>query len=100
LSALAGCAVLFLRDVLAPQLGITLRSVKATATCESDDRGLLGLGDVVADLKNLALQIEIDSPNPQEKIGALLAVWKQRCPVYLALTRPQSVRVSLALQGG
>ena len=99
LSALAGCAVLFLRDTLAPQLGITLRSVKATASCESDDRGLLGIGGAAPDLQNLTLKVEIDSPSPQEKIGALLAVWRQRCPIYLALTLPQSVRVSLALTG-
>jgi len=94
LGALAGCAVVFLRDTLAPQLGVTLRSVRATASCESDDRGLLGICGAVADLQNIVLSVEIDSPNPQEKIDRLLAVWKQRCPVYLALTRPQSVRVT------
>lgn len=98
LSALAGCAVLFLRDILAPQLGVALRSVFATASCESDDRGLLGIGGAVPDLQNLDLRVEIDSPSPQEKIDALLAVWKQRCPIYLALTLPQSVRVSLSLR--
>src|SRR6185295_8980347 len=75
-------------------LGVTLRSVRATASCESDDRGLLGICGAVADLQNIVLSVEIDSPNPQEKIDRLLAVWKQRCPVYLALTRPQSVRVT------
>ncbi len=98
LSALAGCAVLFLRDILAPQLGVALRSVEATASCESDDRGLLGIGGAAPDLQNLTLRVEIDSPSPQEKIDALLAVWKQRCPIYLALTLPQSVRVSLSLR--
>jgi len=99
LSALAGCAVLFLRDILAPQLGVALHSVRATASCESDDRGLLGIGGAVPDLQDLALKVEIDSPSPQEKIGALFEVWRQRCPVYLALTLPQNVRVSLAMQG-
>src|ERR687895_707373 len=93
LSSLAGCAVLFLRDILAPQLGVALRSVKAVASCESDDRGLLGIGGATPDL-----QVEIDSPSPQEKIDALIAVWKQRCPIYLALTLPQSVQVSLSLR--
>jgi uncharacterized OsmC-like protein len=98
LGALTGCTVLLLRDILAPQLGVTLRSVKATASCESDDRGLLGLGDAAPELRNLALKVEIDSPSPQEKIDALFAVWRQRCPVYLALTQPQSVQISLARQ--
>lgn len=98
LSSLAGCAVLFLRDILAPQLGVALRSVSATASCESDDRGLLGIGGAAADLQNFVLKVVIDSPSPQEKIDALLAVWKQRCPIYLALTLPQSVQVSLSLR--
>ena len=98
LSALAGCVVLILRDLLAPQLVVTLRRIKATASCESDDRGLLGIGEIAAELRNIALKVEIDSPSPQEKIDALLAVWRQRCPVYLALARPQDVQVSVSLQ--
>jgi uncharacterized OsmC-like protein len=97
LSALAGCAVVFLRDILAPQLGVTIRSVQATASCETDDRGLLGLSGTSPDLRNIALAIEIDSPDPQEKIDGLLTVWKKRCPVYLALTWQQEVRVSVAV---
>jgi uncharacterized OsmC-like protein len=97
LSALAGCAVVFLRDTLAPQLGVTVRSVQATASCETDARGLLGMGGAVPDLRNLTLSIEIDSPDPQEKIDGLLAVWKKRCPVYLALTWQQEVRISVAV---
>ncbi|HEX9942448.1 MAG TPA: OsmC family protein [Thermoanaerobaculia bacterium] len=97
LSALAGCAVVFLRDTLAPLLGVTLRSVQATASCESDARGLLGLGGAVPDLQNIVLSIAIDSPDPQEKIDALFAVWRKRCPVYLALTHEQHVRVSMAV---
>ena len=97
LSALAGCAVVFLRDILAPQLGVTLRAVQAKASCETDERGLLGFGGSSPDLRNLTLAIELDSPDPQEKIDGLLAVWKKRCPVYLALTWQQEVRVSVAM---
>src|SRR6476659_458369 len=42
LSALAGCAVVFIRDTLAPQLGVTVDAIEATAQCETDARGLLG----------------------------------------------------------
>ena len=41
LSALAGCAVVFIRDTLAPQLGVTVDAIEATAQCETDARGLL-----------------------------------------------------------
>jgi len=60
-------------------------------------KGTLALDGIPADLQSLALSIEIDSPEPKEKLDGLLAVWKQRCPVYLALTKVQPVEVSLAV---
>jgi hypothetical protein len=41
------------------------------------------------------VSIQIDSPEPKEKLDGLLAVWKQRCPVYLALIKARPVEVSL-----
>src|SRR5262252_570171 len=43
LGSLAACAVVFVRDTLAPQLGIRVDAVEATAQCETDSRGLLEL---------------------------------------------------------
>lgn len=59
LGALTGCAVVFIRDTLAPQLGISVDSVEATAECQADSRGLLGMEDVVPDLQNLRLNIKV-----------------------------------------
>ncbi|HEX6128839.1 MAG TPA: OsmC family peroxiredoxin, partial [Candidatus Limnocylindria bacterium] len=42
LGALAGCAVAFLHDTVAPQLGMTIDDVTAIARCRTDARGLLG----------------------------------------------------------
>jgi uncharacterized OsmC-like protein len=39
LSALAGCAVVFVRDTLAPQLGVRVTSVEAIVKCETDAEG-------------------------------------------------------------
>lgn len=44
LGALAGCAVVFVRDTLGPQLGVRVDAVGATVRCETDARGLLGIG--------------------------------------------------------
>ncbi|HYQ79863.1 MAG TPA: OsmC family protein, partial [Anaeromyxobacteraceae bacterium] len=41
LGALAGCAVSFIRCTLAPELGVRVDGVEATARCETDARGLL-----------------------------------------------------------
>ena len=40
LSAPAGCAVVFIRDTLAPRLGVRVDALQATAQCEADSRGL------------------------------------------------------------
>ena len=59
LSALAGCAVVFIRNTLAPQLGVRIEAVEATAQCEADSRGLLGMDGVAADLQNIRLGIMV-----------------------------------------
>lgn len=94
LSALAGCAVAFVRDTLAPLLDVRVESVEATARCETDARGLLGLGDAVPDLRGLSLEVAITSPDGADGVDRLAEVWQQRCPIYLALTKPVHVDVT------
>src|SRR3954468_6968507 len=59
LGALAGCAVAFLRDTLAPQFEVEIDDVTAVAGAASDLRGLLGIDDVAPDLSDLALEISV-----------------------------------------
>lgn len=91
LSALAGCAVVFIRDTLAPQLGVQVSSVEATAQCEADSRGLLGMAAVAPDLKNLQLGVRIQSADPEDRVRVLEQAWRERCPIYLALIKPLAV---------
>lgn len=96
LGALSGCAVLFIRDTLAPQLGVRVDSVQAEARCKADFRGLLGIADAVPDLQDLEITIQIQSPDSEDKVQALYQAWLERCPVYLALTKPLAVKATLA----
>lgn len=91
LSALAGCAVVFVRDTLGPQLGMTIDAVEATVRCEADARGLLGLDGAEPDLRNMSLAVSVDSPDGAEAVAALARVWEERCPIYLALLKPTDV---------
>ncbi len=97
LGALAGCAAVFIRDTLAPQLGVRVDSVEAAAQCTADGRGLLGMEGAVPDLQDLRLSIEIQSPDPEEKVNQLYAVWQERCPIYLALLKSVTVKTSLTI---
>jgi uncharacterized OsmC-like protein len=91
LGALAGCGVVFLRDTLAPLFDVTLDDVEATATCRADVGGLLGIAGREPALEQLALTITVTTSDPSERVEAMLAAWRERCPIYLALLRPNDV---------
>ncbi|PCG83547.1 osmotically inducible protein OsmC [Streptomyces sp. WZ.A104] len=93
LSALAGCAVAFVYDTLGPQLGVRINGVEATARCAADARGLLGMDGADPDLRELTVDITVDSPDGEEAVAEVARVWQERCPIYLALQRPTDVTV-------
>jgi len=98
LSAIASCAVVFVRDTLAPQLGVRLDHVEATARCDTDYRGLLGLDGVATGLERVELSIEVTSPDPEAEVRKLLDVWKERSPVLLALTNGLAVDTTVSVR--
>jgi len=100
LGALAGCAVVFIRDTLAPQLGLQIDDVSAVSRCAADARGLLGMDGAVPDLRDVTVDISVSSPEPEEKLRRLFAIWEERCPIYLALIKPTNVVASVAIEKG
>ena len=96
LGALAGCAVAFLHDTLAPGFDVQIDDVTAVAKCSTDARGLLGLDGVAPDLNDLALDIKVSSPSTEDRVEAMLAAWRERCPIYLALLKPNSITLTTA----
>src|SRR3712207_7197695 len=78
LSALAGCAVVFIRDTLAPQLGVRVEAVEATAQCEADARGLLGMAGAEPDLQNIRLDVRVQSPDSEGAVQRLYEPWRDR----------------------
>ena len=97
LGALAGCAVAFLRDTLAPRFDVQLDDVTAVARCSSDLRGLLGMDDVAPDIGEIELDIKVSSSSPRERTEAMLDAWRQRCPIYLALLKPNTVTLNVSV---
>lgn len=93
LGALAGCAVAFIKDTLAPQFGLRVDDVRAVASCSSDFGGLLGISGAMPNITGLAVEITIDSPDDEDKIERVKQAWVERCPVYLALLSPNEVSV-------
>jgi len=95
LSALAGCAVVFIRDTLAPALGVRVEAVEATAQCEADARGLLGMDGAEPDLRNIRLDVRLQSPDGESEVQRLYEAWRERCPIYLALTKAMDVTLNM-----
>ena len=91
LGALAGCAVAFLHDTLAPQFGVRIDGVTAVARAASDMRGLLGFEGVAPDLGSLELEITISSPDAPDRTEPMIQAWRDRCPIYLALLKPNAI---------
>jgi uncharacterized OsmC-like protein len=87
--------VAFIRDTLAPQLGVRVDAVRAEVRCRADFRGLLGMPGATPDLEDLDIAIEIQSPESEDEVRRLYETWLARCPVYLALTKPVAVKTSL-----
>jgi uncharacterized OsmC-like protein len=96
LGALAGCAVAFIHDTLAPQLGLDIDDVSAVARCTADARGLLGMDGARPDLGDIAIDIRVVSSEPDDKLARLFEVWKDRCPIYLALLNATPVTAAFA----
>jgi uncharacterized OsmC-like protein len=94
LGALAGCAVAFLNDTLAPQFEVEIDELTATARCSADLAGLLGVDGSVPDLQQIAVDIEVVSPSPADRVEAMRQAWLGRCPIYLALRNPSEVAVA------
>lgn len=96
LGALAGCGVAFLRDTLAPQFGVEIRDLRASARCKSDLAGLFGMDGRSPELQEIELDIELDSPSGPDEIAAMRRAWLARCPIYLALGGAQGVTVTFS----
>lgn len=94
LGALAGCAVAFIHDTLAPQFDVDITDLSATASCNTSLAGLLDVRGAAPDLRQLRIEIQVTSTSPPDRVEAMQQAWLQRCPVYLALCNPNDVEVS------
>ena len=95
LGALAGCAVAFIHDTLAPLLGIPIDDLSVVAGCRADARGLLGMAGAIPDLEDIEIEISIATSASGELLESLERTWRARCPIYLAVIKPGEASVRL-----
>lgn len=94
LGALAGCGVAFLADTLAPQFGVRIDAITAVARCSTDLRGLIGMDGASPELMDIELDIQVSTGDAGERVDAMFAAWRERCPIFLALLRPRTVELT------
>ena len=94
LGALAGCGVAFLHDTLAPQFGVRIEGITAVARCSTDLRGLIGMDGASPELMDIALDIEVVTSDPRDRVDAMFGAWRERCPIFLALLRPNTIELT------
>jgi uncharacterized OsmC-like protein len=99
LGALAGCAAVFLADTLAPLFDVQIDGITAIARCSSDASGLLGIDGRDPALGDIELEVVVSSPDPQARLDQVFAAWRERCPIYVALLRPNDVKVQFSIDG-
>jgi hypothetical protein len=97
-AAAVALGVVFIRDTLGPLLNVPITDVRATARCRSDFRGLLGLDSALPDLQDVELEIKIFSPAGERDVRSVVQAWTERCPVYLALTKPMKVATTIDIE--
>jgi uncharacterized OsmC-like protein len=95
LGALAGSAAEFIRDTLAPELGVRIDAVEATARCRIDTPAMLGTPAGAPDGTAIDLDVDIQSPDGDEAVERLFAAWRERCPVYRLLCNAQRIETRL-----
>lgn len=92
-AAVASCDAVLIA-MQAAEEGVGLRSLEADVTSESDDRGLVGLGDVPAGPLSLTLTVRIAGEGTSEQeLSALVERALRRSPVSDALKRSVPVQV-------
>lgn len=96
LGALAACGVVFIKDTLAPEFGVTVDDITAVARCKANMAGLVGIEGTIPDLTDLEIDITVITPDPESRTGPMFAAWERRCPIYLALRNPNAVALRTA----
>lgn len=47
------------------------------------------------ELGDITLDVEIDSPDSDDKTARVFGAWQERCPIYLGILRPNAVALSM-----
>jgi uncharacterized OsmC-like protein len=100
LQAVTACAGVTLRSV-ATALGIDIRRATLQAQGEFDARGTLGVSrQAPVGMRNLRLEVELDTDADDEALSRLAAMTERYCVVAQSLAEPLTLRIQRTARGG
>ena len=97
LGALAGCGAALVKNTLAPMVEMQVDSVDVDVQGELDVKGIYGMANTSAEIKNVSFVMTVHSNDNPEKIKKMFELWKQRAPVFLCFEKPVPVSTELVI---
>ncbi|TFG71586.1 MAG: OsmC family peroxiredoxin [Flavobacteriales bacterium] len=95
LEALAACAGVTLKAV-ATSIGFHLSDAHVHVEGDLDFRGTLSVDrNAPVGFKDIRLRFQLDTDEPQEKIGTLIKLTERYCVVYQTLVNANAIHVSI-----
>lgn len=92
LGALAGCAVVFVRDTLAPQLKSRSPPWRRPWDARPTPGGCWAW-TAPSPTWPVTMEVSVTSPDGEAAVAEVARVWLERCPIYLALMKPVDIDV-------
>ena len=83
----------------ASYLGVRIEKAELSLKGEFDQRGKFGLADVPAALKRFTYELNLESPDTEERIVELMAAIERSCYATNTLRNPAEVVPQLKLNG-
>jgi hypothetical protein len=80
-------------------LGVRVERADLTVKGEFDQRGKFGLDEVPSACKRFTYQLEVESPESEERVVELVRFMERRCYATNTLRRPVAVVPRLLLNG-
>ncbi|WP_167138487.1 OsmC family protein [Diaminobutyricimonas sp. TR449] len=97
-SAVASC-VATLIAMRAAEEGVELPGLKVMVDSESDDRGLLGIGEVAAGPLSMRVIVRVQSTSDDAKVREIIEWGTAHCPVWDAVERAVPGQLTIELAG-
>ena len=98
LGSLAGCGAALVKNTIAPMTETQVDLVGVDVQCELDVKGIYGMTNATADIKNVSFVMTVHSHDSSEKIAEVFELWKQRAPVFLCFKKPVPVSAKLVIE--